>query len=239
MPKKEKYLFSKHFSSSNSVPVIKAAEPISSSRSSGLGEGHRRIQQQGRGRCLETKAWSQASWVLRGWGKCHHPRQRDQNVPGPENGEARVLGRRGGVVPRPVLSLDLMSLSCILLEELDLALTMIGGHAESESWGCLQTASGGATCGWSRPPPLSFQGRAPKPTSGSWPSASAGPMGQASSSGWATSRGWSSTTASPWACSAGTGRCGGPLERHMALSHHHTLFEPASSLASPTQWTGV
>ena len=114
------------------MPVIKATEPVSSFRSSGLGEGHRRIQQQGRGRCLETKAWSQASWVLRGWGKCH-PRQRDQNAPGPENGEARVLGRRGSVVPSPVLSLDIVSLSCILLEELDLALTMIGGHTESES----------------------------------------------------------------------------------------------------------
>ena len=58
------------------------------------------------------------------------------------------------------------------------------------------------------PHPLSFQVRAPKPTSGSWPSASAGPTGRASSSGWATSRGSSSTTASLWACSAGTGRCG-------------------------------
>lgn len=63
---------------------------------------------------------------------------------GPEHREGlRPPGAARRAVPSPVLSVDLVSLSSILLEEINLALEMTRGHAERESRGCPQTACGG------------------------------------------------------------------------------------------------
>lgn len=54
-----------------------------------------------------------------------------------------------------------MSLSFILLEEIDLALEMTRGHLERESRGCLQTACGGPRAIGHTASPL-FSGEGPK-----------------------------------------------------------------------------